>query len=201
MFPQEVSTTEYSPKYATLSQTMTNKIIWSDKHDYLVWETKIQPFGLNAKHHIWRKQVTAHHLANTIPTVKHGGGSIMLWGCFSAAGRLANIEGKMNGAKYRETLDEKLLQSTQNLRRGWMFTFQQDKDPKHTANTTQQGLWDKSLNVLEWPSQSPDMNPIKQLWRDLKTAVQQRSPSNLTELERIYREEWEKYPNTGVTSL
>ena len=48
-----------------------------------------------------------------------------------------------------------------------------------------------SLNVLEWPSQSPDLNPIKHLWRDLKMAVQQSSPSNLTELERICREEWE----------
>jgi hypothetical protein len=42
----------------------------------------------------------------------------MLWGCFSAAGmgRLVRIEGKMNGAKYREILDENLLESTQELR-------------------------------------------------------------------------------------
>ena len=50
----------------------------------------------------------------------------------------------------------------------------------------------ESLNVLEWPSQSPDLNPIKHLWRDLKIAVQRHSPTNLTELERISREEWEK---------
>uniref|UniRef100_A0AAZ3ST46 Tc1-like transposase DDE domain-containing protein n=1 Tax=Oncorhynchus tshawytscha TaxID=74940 RepID=A0AAZ3ST46_ONCTS len=49
-----------------------------------------------------------------------------------------------------------------------------------------------SLNDLEWPSQSPDLNPIEHLWRDLKVAVQQPSPSNLTELERICREDWEK---------
>ena len=48
------------------SQTMRNKILWSD-------ETKIDHFGLNAKCHVWRKP-------GTIPTVKHGGGSIMLWG-------------------------------------------------------------------------------------------------------------------------
>ena len=53
--------------------------------------------------HIWRKP-------GTIPTVKHGGGIIMLWGCFSAAGtlRLIRIEGKMNGANYREILNENL---------------------------------------------------------------------------------------------
>ena len=47
---------------------------------------------------------------------------------------------------------------------------------------------------LEWPSQSPDLNPIEHLWRDLKIAVQQRSPSSLTEREGICREEWEKLP-------
>jgi hypothetical protein len=51
-------------------------------------------------------------------------------------------------------------------------------------------LWDKSLNVLEWPSQILDLNRIKRLWRDLKIAMQRWSPSNLTELERICREEW-----------
>ena len=82
------------------------KILWSD-------ETKIELFGLNAKCHVWRKP-------GTIPTVKHSGGSIMLWGCISVAGNgsLVRIAGKMNGAKYREILDENLLQSAQDLRLG-----------------------------------------------------------------------------------
>ena len=78
----------------------------------------------------------------TIPTVKHGGGSIMLWGCFSVTGigRLVRIEGKMNGAKYREILDENLLQIAQVVRLGRRFTFQQDNNPKHTAKTTRSGF-------------------------------------------------------------
>ena len=76
---------------------MRNEILWSD-------ETKIELFGMNTKRHVWRKP-------GTIPMVKHGGGSIMLWGCFSAAGtgRLLRIKLKMNDTKYKEILDENLL--------------------------------------------------------------------------------------------
>ena len=66
----------------------------------------------------------------------------------------------MNGAKHTEILDENLRQSAQDLRLGPSFTFQQDNDPKHTAKAMQEGLRDKSLNVLEWPSQSPNLTPI-----------------------------------------
>jgi hypothetical protein len=58
-----------------------------------------------------------------------------------------------------------------------------------------------SLNVLEWPSQSSDLNPIKHLWRDLKVTVPLRSLSNLKELERICREEWEKLPKYRCAKL
>uniref|UniRef100_A0A9J8CBN2 Transposase n=1 Tax=Cyprinus carpio carpio TaxID=630221 RepID=A0A9J8CBN2_CYPCA len=101
--------------------------------------------------YVWRKPDTAHHLSNTVPTVKYGGGSIMLWGCFSAAGtgRLVAIEGKMNVAKYRDILDENLLQSAQDLRLGRRFTFQQDNDPKHTAKITKEWLHNNSVTRPE----------------------------------------------------
>ena len=54
---------------------------------------------------------------------------------------------------------------------------------------------------FEWPSRSPDLNLIEHLWRDLKIDVQRRSPSNLTELEGICREEWEKLPKYRCAKL
>ncbi|KAG2466803.1 TCB1 transposase, partial [Polypterus senegalus] len=178
------------------SQIMRNKIFRSD-------ETKIELFGVNARRHVWRKPGTTHHQANTIPTVKHGDGSIMLWGCFSAAGtgRLVRIKGKMTAAMYRDILDENLLQSALDLRLGCRFIFQQDNDPKHTAKISKEWLQDNSVNVLEWPSQSPDLNPIEHLWRDLKMAVHRRFPSNLMELERCCKEEWAKLAKDRCAKL
>ncbi|MGH0162479.1 UNVERIFIED_CONTAM: hypothetical protein FKN15_002507 [Acipenser sinensis] len=62
----------------------------------------------------------------------------------------------MDGAKYREILEENLFQSARDLGLGRMFAFQQDNDPKHRAKATLEWFKNKNLNVLEWPRPQSD---------------------------------------------
>ncbi|KAI4898610.1 hypothetical protein NFI96_006390 [Prochilodus magdalenae] len=96
-----------------------------------------------------------YHPKNTIPTVKHGGGSIKLWGCFSAngTGRLHCIKEGMTGAMYCKILGNNLLPSVKALKMGRGWVFQHDNDPKHTARITKEWLYKKHIKALEWPSQ------------------------------------------------
>ena len=72
--------------------------------------------------------------------------------------------------------------------------MQQDNNNKHTSRSTKEWLKKIKVNVLEWPSQCPDLNPIEMLWKDLKQAVHVRKPNNLPELKLFRTEEWAKIP-------
>lgn len=68
---------------------------------------------------------------------------------------------------------------------GQHWTFQHDGDPKHTAKAVKKWLADKNINVLRWPSRSPDLNPIEHRWRELKIRAIAGRSSNLTDWSKV----------------
>ena len=114
----------------------------------------------------------------------------MMWGCFTmqGIGQACRIDGNLDAKLYRNILMEKLMGTLKQygLRQNGIV-FQHDNDPKHTARSTKQWLADNAFEVLDWPSQSPDLNPIEHLWRYLKQRL-----AEYNEPPRGVHELWER---------
>ncbi len=70
--------------------------------------------------------------------------------------------------------------------------FQHDNDPKHTSKATVGFLKKNRVKVIQWPSMSPDLNPIEHLWGILMRQVEHHSPSSIQSLKEVILEEWKK---------
>ena len=83
----------------------------------------------------------------------------MLWGYFSSSGteNLVKVQGIIRKEDYIRILDENVKKPAEKLQLGHNWKYQQDNDPKHTAKVVKKWFKDYDINVLEWPSQSPDL--------------------------------------------
>ena len=83
------------------------------------------------------------------------------------------VEGKMDAAKYCEILEDGLVESfeTLEMEKGECY-FQQDNDLKHTSKKANKWLEDNDIQVISWPAQSPEIDPIEHLWEHLKHQLQ-----------------------------
>ena len=132
------------------------------------------------------------------PTVKHPP-SVMVWGCFSSQGRggLSFLpKGQtMNASRYISVLDDHLLHF---MSIHGCTTFQQDSAPCHKAKSVMNWFQTKKMRVLKWLGNSPDLNPIENLWTLIKKKVSTSNPTTLDELKRTIKEIWCKNIDQNV---
>lgn len=158
-------------------------------------ESKFEIFGSKRRIFVRRMPGERMNMKCIQPTVKHGGGSVMVWGCFGAnkTGDLIRIKGIMDKKVYHNILVRHAVPSGLRLC-GKTFTFQQDNDPKHTSNFCMNYLKSKEqqkvLKIMTWPPQSPDCNPIELLWDELDRRIRQHSISSETDLMDKINSEW-----------
>lgn len=179
---------EHAKQWILFDQNDWDNIIWSD-------ETKINLFGSDGRVYVRSPPGKRYEKRRIKPTVKYGGGNVMVWGCFSSKGigNLHFIEGIMDSISYKNILRINLMESANKMRLSH-FLFQQDNDRKHTSKLVKEYLLKNKMKVMDWPSQSPDMNPIEHLWAYLKRNVETRCPKSIKELKVVIKEEWEKIP-------
>jgi transposase len=181
---------EFAKRHQDWTVEDWKRVIWSD-------ETKINRCGSNGQYWCWIRDGEGLQPRHVNQTVKHGGGSVMIWGCMTAEGPgfMCRIEGIMDQHLYKSILEDELAQTIDWY--GFDRTkviFQQDNDPKHRAKSVQEWLDQQEYGVMDWPPQSPDLNPIEHLWGIIKRRLCQyeHPPCGVLELWERIEAEWRK---------
>ena len=139
------------------------------------------------------------------PSVKFGGGGIMVWGCFSGAGLgpLVPVKGTLNASADQDILDNYMLPTLWEQFGAGLFLFQHDCAPVHKARPIKTWMEEFGVDELDWPAQSPDLNLIEDLWDELEQRLRTRpsGPTSVFDLTNVLLEEWSKIPINTLLNL
>ncbi len=144
---------------------------------------------------VWRKSGEAQNPCCLKSSVKFPQ-SVMIWAAMSSAGvgPLFFLKSTVNAAIYQEILEHFMLPSADKLYGDADFIFQQDLAPAHSAKCTKSLFNDHGVTVLDWPANSPDLNPIENLWGIVKRKMRDTRPNNADELKATVKETWASIP-------
>lgn len=185
----------FAKKYLHWTAAEWKKVLFSD-------ESKFNLFGSDGMQWVHRPVGKRYDPKYTRPTIKHGGGSVMVWGCVSGygTGPLFVIEGILDRFGYLDILkNEMLTYAEEHLPITWIF--QQDNDPKHKSRVIRDWLENESIRVLDFPAQSPDLNIIENLWERLDGQVRKNQISNKQDLIRILNTAWKNISPDVIHTL
>jgi transposase len=156
-----------------------SRTIFTDETCYQLFRNTIRRWSRNPKAEVKR-----------IPKNKQ---KIMVWGSFSIKGLVGyhSFNTIMDGPYYVQILQDHLIHNARK-QFGRRYRLQQDNDPKHKSRVAQQFISNEVPEVIDWPSNSPDVNPVENLWSIIKRRVEKRKPANLQELDIFLHEEWKK---------
>ncbi len=161
-----------------------SKVLFSEEIQFCI------SFG-NQGPRIWRKSGEAQNPCCLKSSVKFPQ-SVMIWAAMSSAGvgPLCFLKSTVNAAIYQENLENFMLPSADMLYGDADFFFQQDLALAHTVKGTKSWFNDHGVTVLDWPANSPDLNPIENLWGIVKRKMRDTRPNNADDLKAAIKAAW-----------
>ena len=169
---------KWAQQYKTWTVDQWKRVLFSDESTFSVTNHS----GLQ---YVRRRQGEAFKPWCITPTVKHPA-SVMVWGCMAASGvgRLDFVLGMMNGEKYIKTMQTKMLPSARALfgETSTDWWYQDDNAPCHRAKKVKEWMQQERVSTLPWPAQSPDLNPIENLWQRMAAIINKTKPKTKKEL-------------------
>ena len=129
----------------------------------------------------------------------------MVWGAISFNGRLKleEVNGRMNAEGYVNMLKNANLKQKCIQLVGSNWIFQQDNAPCHRANLSRVYFEQESINLLNWPANSPDLNIIENMWSQMVREVYKggRQFSSLPMLKEAIYSAWETISQDYIKTL
>ncbi len=161
-----------------------SKVLFSDESKFCI------SFG-NQGPRVWRKSGEAQNLCCLKSSVKFPQ-SVSQSAAMSSAGVGPQyfLKSTVNAAIYQGILEHFMLSSADKLYGDADFIFQQDLAPAHTAKDTKSWFNDHGVTVLDWPPNSPDLNPVENLWGIVKRKMRDTRPNNADDLKASIKETW-----------
>jgi transposase len=195
----------YKNKVPTAAPMLTRlqrrkRVKWAKEHLHDCWTNTF--FSDETAFQLFRNTVGQWHKgARPIRRIPKDRRKILAWGGFCKKGKskLHCFREKMTAEVYVGILRKHIADIKTLLGEKWRF--QQDNDPKHTSRLAKSYLTSNMPKVIDWPSNSPDLNPVENLWNLVKKNVEKRMPRNLEELEIFMKEEWDLIPNSTLKNL
>uniref|UniRef100_A0A803J6Q4 Tc1-like transposase DDE domain-containing protein n=1 Tax=Xenopus tropicalis TaxID=8364 RepID=A0A803J6Q4_XENTR len=168
---------------------------WLIRHWCPVLFTDESRFTLGTCDSAWRRRGKRPAACTILQHDRFGSGSVMVWGGISFGGSLTAI-------RYQDEILRPLVRPYSGAVCPG-FLLMQDNARPHVARVCQQFLQDEGIDALDWPSRSPDLNPIEHIWDIMSRSIHQHhvAPQTVQELVDALVQVWEEIPQETIRHL